>query len=57
MFCIATCRIAVQPSPVAVYGDEKGGKPVQLYIRTGNATGALNTREIIEYSRPRWLNG
>jgi hypothetical protein len=57
MLCIATCRIAVQPSPAAVYGDEKGGKPVQLYIRTGNATGALNTREIIEYSRPRWLNG
>jgi len=51
------CRIEVQPSPVAVYVDEKGGKPVQLYIRTGNASRALDTREIIEYSRRRWPNG
>jgi predicted HTH transcriptional regulator len=50
-------RIEVQPSPAAVYVDEKGGKPVQLYIRTGNATRALDTREIIEYSRDRWPNG
>jgi hypothetical protein len=51
------CRIEVQPSPSAVYVDEKGGKPVQLYIRTGNASRALDTREIIEYSRHRWPNG
>lgn len=48
------CRIEVQPSPSAVYVDEKGGKAVQLYIRTGNASRALDTREIIEYSRHRW---
>ena len=51
------CRIEVQPSPSPVYVDEKGGKPVQLYIRTGNASRALETREIIEYSRHRWPNG
>ncbi|MGA2738964.1 MAG: ATP-binding protein, partial [Bryobacteraceae bacterium] len=48
------CRIEVQPSPDPAYVDEKGGKPAQLYIRTGNASRALDTREIIEYSRHRW---
>ena len=51
------CRIEVQPSPSPVYVDEKGGKPAQLYIRTGNASRALDTQEIIEYSRHRWPNG
>ncbi len=51
------CRIEVQPSPSPCYVDEKGGKPVQLYIRTGNASRALDTKEIIEYSRHRWPNG
>jgi hypothetical protein len=51
------CRIEVQPSPSAVYVDEKGGRPAQLYIRTGNASRALDVREIIEYSRHRWPNG
>ena len=48
------CRIEVQPSPDPVFVDEKGGKPAQLYIRTGNASRALDTRESIEYSRHRW---
>jgi hypothetical protein len=48
------CRIEVQPSPDPVYVDEKGGKPPQLYIRTGNATRALDIRDIIEYSRHHW---
>jgi hypothetical protein len=48
------CRIEVKPSPSPVYVDEKSGKPVQLYIRTGNASRALDTREIFEYSRHRW---
>jgi predicted HTH transcriptional regulator len=48
------CQIEVQSSPEPVYVDEKGGKPLQLYIRTGNATRALDIREIIEYSRHRW---
>jgi len=48
------CRIEVQPSPDPVFADEKGGKPAQLYIRTENASCALDTREIIEYSRHRW---
>jgi hypothetical protein len=51
------CRIEAQPSPDAVYVDEKTGKPAQLYIRTGNASRALDVREIIEYSRHRWPNG
>jgi hypothetical protein len=51
------CRIEVQPSPDPVFVDEKGGKPAQLYIRTGNASRALDAREIIEYSRHRWPHG
>jgi Putative DNA-binding domain len=51
------CRIEVQPSPNPVFVDEKGGKPAQLYLRTGNATRALDTRESIEYSRRHWPNG
>jgi hypothetical protein len=51
------CRIEVQPSPIPAYVDEKGGKAAQLYIRTGNASRALDTREIIDYSRHRWPNG
>jgi hypothetical protein len=51
------CRIEVQPSPDPVLVDEKGGKPEQLYIRTGNASRALDAREIIEYSRHRWPHG
>jgi hypothetical protein len=48
------CRVEVQPSPSPVFVDEKGGKPAQLYIRTGNSSRALDTRESIEYSRHRW---
>ena len=51
------CRIETQPSPSPVFVDEKGGKPAQLYIRTGNASRALDTRESIEYSRHHWPNG
>jgi hypothetical protein len=51
------CRIEAKASPSPVYVDEKSGKPVQLYIRTGNASRALETREIIEYSRHRWPTG
>jgi predicted HTH transcriptional regulator len=49
------CRIEVQPSPDPVFFDEKGGKPARLYIRTGNASRALDDpREIADYSRHRW---
>jgi hypothetical protein len=48
------CRVEVHPSPDPAFVDEKGGKPAQLYIRTGNASRALDTRESIEYSRHRW---
>ena len=49
------CRIEVQPSPSPCFVDEKSGKPAQLFIRTGNASRPLDPREIIEYSRHRWL--
>lgn len=51
------CRIEVQPSPSPAVVDEKGGKSAQLYIRAGNSSRALDTREIIEYSRHRWPLG
>lgn len=48
------CRIEAQPSPSPVFVDEKGGKPAQMYIRAGNSSRALDTREAIQYSRHRW---
>jgi Putative DNA-binding domain len=51
------CRIESQPSPSPIFVDEGGGKPSQLYIRTGNASRALDMREVIEFSRHRWPTG
>jgi hypothetical protein len=48
------CRIVAEPSPAPVFVNEKDGKPEQLYIRTGNSSRALTTREVLEYSRHRW---
>jgi hypothetical protein len=48
------CRIIAEPSPVPVFVNEKDGKSEQLYIRTGNSSRALTTREVLEYSRHRW---
>jgi len=48
------CRIVTDPSPAPVFVNEKDGKSEQLYIRTGNSSRALTTREVLEYSRHRW---
>lgn len=46
------CRVLVKPSPKAVFVTE--GKDECLYIRTGNSTRLLSTREAIEYCKIRW---
>jgi len=46
------CQIEVKPSPKPVFvRDEKGE---HLFVRTGNSTRLLNTREAIEYCKLRW---
>jgi FixJ family two-component response regulator len=46
------CQISVKPSPrPAFVKDEKGE---HLYIRAGNSTRLLSTREAIEYCKIRW---
>jgi len=46
------CRITVKPSPKAVYVTE--GNAENLYIRAGNSTRLLTTKEAVEYSKHRW---
>jgi ActR/RegA family two-component response regulator len=47
------CRVTAKPAPRAVFvPDASGGE--HLYIRTGNSTRLLSTREAIEYCRVRW---
>ena len=48
------CRIIVRPSPKAVYVSED--KAEHLYIRAGNSTRLLSTREAVEYCKSRWPN-
>jgi CheY-like chemotaxis protein len=48
------CRIVVRPSPKAVFVSED--KAEHLYIRTGNSTRLLSTREAIDYCKSRWTN-
>ncbi|HJQ33435.1 MAG TPA: RNA-binding domain-containing protein [Pyrinomonadaceae bacterium] len=48
------CRIAVKPSPKPVYVSED--KATHLYIRAGNSTRLLSTKEAVEYCRSRWEN-
>ena len=46
------CRIIAKPSPQPVFiKDDKGE---HLYIRTGNSTRLLSTREALEYCKTRW---
>ena len=49
------CRVAVQPSPRPVFIAE--GQFERLYIRTGNSTRLLTTKEAIDYCRTRWKSG
>ncbi|MFZ0962747.1 MAG: hypothetical protein WAO35_17905 [Terriglobia bacterium] len=44
--------MAVKPSPKAVYVTEDNLE--NLYIRAGNSTRQLTTKEAIEYSKHRW---
>jgi predicted HTH transcriptional regulator len=47
------CRVTAKASPRAVFvPDANGGE--HLYIRTGNSTRLLSTREAIEYCKIRW---
>jgi ActR/RegA family two-component response regulator len=47
------CRLTARPAPHAVYvSDGNGGE--HLYIRSGNTTQRLSTREAVEYVRVRW---
>ncbi len=46
------CRVGIKPSPKAVYVTDVNAE--NLYIRTGNATRLLTTKEAIEYSKQRW---
>lgn len=48
------CRVLVKPSPKAVFVIEDRNE--HLYIRTGNSTRLLSTREAIEYCKIRWKN-
>jgi ActR/RegA family two-component response regulator len=47
------CRVAVKPSPRAVFAPDANGVE-HLYIRGGNSTRQLSTREAIEYCKLRW---
>lgn len=46
------CRVTLAKSPRAVYLKE--GNDEVLYLRTGNSTRKLSTREAIDYHRQRW---
>ena len=46
------CQIAVKPSSRPVFVKDDRGE--HLFIRTGNSTRALTTREAIEYCSTRW---
>jgi CheY-like chemotaxis protein len=48
------CRIKVKPSPKPVFVSED--KAEHLYIRAGNSTRLLSTREAIDYCKSRWAN-
>jgi hypothetical protein len=46
------CRVAVSPSPRPVY--VKDGQFEHLYIRSGNSTRLLTTKEAVAYCKTRW---
>jgi len=48
------CRIVVRPSPKPVFVSDD--KAEHLYIRTGNSTRLLSTREAIDYCKSRWTS-
>ena len=46
------CQLVFKPSPRPVY--VKDGINEHLYIRTGNSTRLLTSRETVEYCKQRW---
>ena len=46
------CRVAVSPSPHPVFIKE--GVDEHLYIRSGNSTRRLTSKEAIDYCKTRW---
>jgi predicted HTH transcriptional regulator len=46
------CRVAIHPSPRPAFIKE--GQFEHLYIRTGNSTRLLTTKEAIDYCKTRW---
>lgn len=46
------CQIVARPSPTPVFVTDD--KAEHLYVRTGNSTRLLSTREAIEYCKVRW---
>ena len=46
------CHVAIHPSPRPVFIKE--GQFEHLYIRTGNSTRLLTTKEAIDYCKTRW---
>ena len=46
------CQLALKPSPKPMF--VKDGNSEHLYIRAGNSTRLLTTREAVEYCKQRW---
>ncbi|MBI1817277.1 MAG: hypothetical protein HYR72_20080 [Deltaproteobacteria bacterium] len=46
------CRVAIQPSPRPVFIKE--GDEEHLYIRSGNSTRRLTSKETVDYCKTRW---
>jgi len=49
---VDVCQISIKPSPKPAY--VKDGIAENLFVRTGNSTRQLTTREAVEYSKHRW---
>jgi predicted HTH transcriptional regulator len=48
------CRLIAQPAPRPVWVKE--GAEEHLYIRSGNSTRRLSTREALDYCKTRWAS-
>jgi predicted HTH transcriptional regulator len=46
------CRVAIQPSQRPVFIKE--GVDKHLYIRSGNSTRRLTSKETVDYCKTRW---
>ena len=50
---LTVCLVDVQPSTRPVYATTDKGKDV-FFVRTGNATRVLETREVVDYIKDRF---